>query len=521
MPVFIKLTFPAGRYHTTPWGRHVNEGVAEWPPSPWRLLRALIAVWKRTCPEFTAGQIRRILEPLAQPPRFSLPAFRVAHTRHYMPWEKRGPSDRTLIFDTFVSVNRRDPLIIGWPEADLPLDDRKILATLLSKLSWFGRAEAWVDAELLDESVDLPIGESLADDANPVRVLCPDPLSAFDDKYYPPAPDAKKVRKGLKPNDLLFDCPRWHLCLDTETIHDEGWSNVPGAKWLNYVRPAESVGHTKPANRRLERKFSVARFLLDGPVLPLVTDTVGVAEAFRRAVMCRFGRLCRDNPQWAESFRRIGVLNEFSSPLLSGKELDGTIRKNHCHAYYLPGPAENDPRHITYITVTASEGFGAAEMAALSSLRELKLSESMPLRVQLIGLGNPEDFDLRLFKTSTVWETLTPFVVHRHFKRRGRKRDELDANTGDWRFAFIQLAVRELVARRFSESPSVIEQFAGIPGSPRAIDFRRFRHHRAAEARGRPFSFLRLTFAQPITGPLLAGYGCHFGLGQFVAAETL
>jgi len=32
MPVTIKLNFPAGRYHATPWGRHVNEGVAEWPP---------------------------------------------------------------------------------------------------------------------------------------------------------------------------------------------------------------------------------------------------------------------------------------------------------------------------------------------------------------------------------------------------------------------------------------------------------------------------------------------------------
>ena len=40
MPITIKLTFPGGRYHATPWGRHVNEGVPEWPPSPWRLLRA-------------------------------------------------------------------------------------------------------------------------------------------------------------------------------------------------------------------------------------------------------------------------------------------------------------------------------------------------------------------------------------------------------------------------------------------------------------------------------------------------
>jgi len=42
MPL-IELRFPAGRYHATPWGSHVNEGAVEWPPSPWRLLRALIA----------------------------------------------------------------------------------------------------------------------------------------------------------------------------------------------------------------------------------------------------------------------------------------------------------------------------------------------------------------------------------------------------------------------------------------------------------------------------------------------
>ena len=30
----IELTFPAGRYHATPWGRHVNEGAVEWPLLP-------------------------------------------------------------------------------------------------------------------------------------------------------------------------------------------------------------------------------------------------------------------------------------------------------------------------------------------------------------------------------------------------------------------------------------------------------------------------------------------------------
>ena len=30
----VALRFLAGRFHATPWGHHVNEGVPEWPPSP-------------------------------------------------------------------------------------------------------------------------------------------------------------------------------------------------------------------------------------------------------------------------------------------------------------------------------------------------------------------------------------------------------------------------------------------------------------------------------------------------------
>jgi len=38
VPTMLVLTFPWGRYHANPWGRHVNEGAVELPPSPWRPL---------------------------------------------------------------------------------------------------------------------------------------------------------------------------------------------------------------------------------------------------------------------------------------------------------------------------------------------------------------------------------------------------------------------------------------------------------------------------------------------------
>src|SRR5271169_2434215 len=107
----LELHFPAGRYHATPWGRHVNEGAVEWPPSPWRFLRALVAVWKRTLPELPQPEVEPILRVLAAPPDFVLPPASTGHTRHFMPWFKKGPDDRTLVFDTFVAVSRSAPLV--------------------------------------------------------------------------------------------------------------------------------------------------------------------------------------------------------------------------------------------------------------------------------------------------------------------------------------------------------------------------------------------------------------------------
>src|SRR6266545_2914895 len=44
MPVTISIRFLAGRAHLHAWDTHHSEGQVEWPPSPWRLLRAFVAV---------------------------------------------------------------------------------------------------------------------------------------------------------------------------------------------------------------------------------------------------------------------------------------------------------------------------------------------------------------------------------------------------------------------------------------------------------------------------------------------
>ncbi|HEX5271985.1 MAG TPA: type I-U CRISPR-associated protein Csb2 [Gemmataceae bacterium] len=514
MPITLQFTFPAGRYHATPWGRHVNEGVAEWPPSPWRLLRALVATWRRKCPELSEPDVRRLLQHLLPPPSFFLPPARVAHTRHYVPWEKKGPADRTLVFDTFVVIGRRDPLIVHWPDANPSEDDRATLAVLARNLTSLGRAEGWVQAELIDRTdPDCNCVPSAAADTHQelVSVFCPDPATALGDEDYPPRPDTRKLSKGLKPGDCLFDCPRWHLCLDTQTLHERRWARVPGARWVSYARPADVFTSSAPRPPREARppRPTAARFLIDGPLLPPVEQTLPLAELVRHRLLCLFAEVSRGR----------------KSPALSGKDDHGQPRKEHRHAFYLP-TNENPVRdgRIDHVTVIAAEGFGRDEVRALERLREVQLGDGKPLRLLLIGLGSEEDVSSPLCAVSDIWESATPFVASRYPKLNGTKRDRPEQYASQRRFA--EHVLREELERlrsRRDDVPPVFEitpmdELAGLRPL-RPLDFRLFRGKGDDDGGRRSSGFFRVRFASPLRGPLCVGHSCHFGLGLFLPAR--
>jgi CRISPR-associated protein Csb2 len=46
MKLFLRQAFPLGRFHATPWRvNSFDDPHGEWPPSPWRLVRAVTARW--------------------------------------------------------------------------------------------------------------------------------------------------------------------------------------------------------------------------------------------------------------------------------------------------------------------------------------------------------------------------------------------------------------------------------------------------------------------------------------------
>ena len=285
-------------------------------------------------------------------------------------------------------------------------------------------------------------------------------------------------------------------------------------KRVNYTRPHESnsvSAETKPADRP---NPTIVRFLLDGPVLPLVSDTLAVVEAFRTALMGQFQRSCH---RQKFGHARRPYQERFWSEVLSGKDADGQSLQQHRHAFYLPTAEGSDPRRITHVTVAAAGGFGPSEVAACNALRRLKSEDESPeLRVQLVGLGNPQDFRARLLDEASVWVSATPFVVTRYPKTRGTKRDRPEdyASPG----AFVRHVLRQELQRRSDLPPvaSIVEEESlGVPGL-RALQFRRSRKKQGDDGGRRPTGVFRLTFTAPVRGPLCLGHSCHFGLGLFV-----
>lgn len=528
----IALYFPAGRFHATPWGRHVNEGIPEWPPSPWRLLRSIVATWKTKATEFSEDQVRGVLAEMLAPPSFVLPEATTGHSRHYMRWYKKGPEDQTLVFDSFVCLDRSDPVIALWPHGELSAEQRRVLSTLVDRLGYLGRAESWCEAELLAEddaerryaAVNCrPLeGTSPSDNEDIVRVLVGDADDAFGSEHVL----SKGGGRGRRP----AYAPEWHLCIETSQLSAEKWSDPPGSRWVQYTRRADCFhphSRRQPRRRREARSAQIVRFAFDSPVLPLVTETLPIADYVRYKLMGIHGRITERN----------GVKGR--SDVLSGKDAEGRPLVGHQHAFYLPTDEDGDGR-LDHLTIIAKAGFDRDELRALDRLRSLPRGNDMPeLRLLMLGWGSLEEFRAFPVRDAERWVSATPFVVRRHLKKNGQKRDPVELQRD--LHAFIEAVLREelqgfmdrerdrlgdaqIVAIEplydrgttvFRIDPTRWSHHARGPAR-RPIEFKRNRRAFDDDAGRRPTGAYRIRFNRPIRGPICLGNHCHFGLGLFL-----
>jgi CRISPR-associated protein Csb2 len=183
-----------------------------------------------------------------------------------------------------------------------------------------------------------------------------------------------------------------------------------------------------------------------------------------------------------------------------------------------------DSSHAGCVTFRAKNpGTPADNLNWRAGLRERPEEAPLLLLVGLGGLGGlgrERDVAAPLLTPSAEWESATPFVVTRYPKRRGTKRDRPEDHATPR--AFARRVLRQELERRADLPPIVsIDDSDWIgPHRLRAIQFKRFRSKPGDDGGRRPAGGFRITFAEPIRGPLCLGHSCHFGLGLFVPAPS-
>ncbi len=468
------MKFPAGRYHATPWGRNVNEGVPEWPPSPYRLARALVDIWKRRRPEWSDDRILPILRALSPPPLFHLPPALTSHTRSYLSSNEKDINKKQLIFDAFIAVAKDQNVLMGFDQdlVGANLDD---LNLLLSEMNYLGRSESWVKANVAGEVdmiewICLPSSSAPSgSDSELVRVAC---LASPDN--YDQLPN--------KPKKNWIEA----LGMSTRDCLKEGWSDPPALMWVDYQRPVEYVRFLGRKPSLSQKRFRFAKYALHSKVLPRIQETVPFAERVRGHLMGIHKRIQEDDPAMV-------------SPLFSGKDPNGRPLRDHPHAFYLPLDEDGDGR-LDHLMVWASTPFNQSELMALDRLRSVWQPDGCPdVNFVLVSLS-ADNFG----EKSSSWVSATPFMTSRHY-RKGR------GPYDNW------LAEEVIKECRFHGMPVPTE----IKWVPKAVRGSRSIHWFEFARRKKDSLHLRtygcsLKFGQPVNGPFSIGAGCHFGMGLFV-----
>lgn len=511
MSLIIEHCFPLGRFHATRWKQNPYEDpYGEWPPSPWRLLRALAARWFQYVRE--AGdnneQIRdSVLTKLAASlPKFVLPpfSFKGFPIVQYQPTEVTwtdGSSSKpaykkpktTKAEDHYRALPCDEPLFWVWDDLDLTLSETTLLDNMLKRMLFFGRAESFSRLRRVSK---LPIGimtncniSERGTEAMP-PVLAPIPGNKLDIKTLLAFTDDKKQLKGRP----MPSGTAWFYALLPE-------------------RPSISMNTASQFN--YPRGLNCIQFAVSGRVYPPLSRWIKITERFRGAVIrCLASNI---SPESGGRYDRLSLEDKNTITLITGKDGQGKPLHGHRHAFFIICPdADGLPSRLI---VWRTESFIGHEIDSMLRASERPLTwdnHSTNWKLGLIPLPFETPVPAGLLSESKTWVSATPFVppANRHrFRKNGRMR------SGE----SIECIALSLLKKQFNCEPTTITALNDAQSQSwlnlHITRERRFIKENNQTPFIRPGFKLRLEFSSPVQGPIIIGDSSHFGLGLFVPGD--
>lgn len=466
----VRATLLASRYHP-----------GDWPPSPARLLRALLAGgmtgnhrtdWERSKSALlwleSQPPPQIIAAPALQEPRFRLAVPNNDLDVAARKWLERKPFDAAKLKTLKTISPTRIPgpgphLHYLWNlRTDAPVPEVTNLTHALHTLGW-GIDMAFADAAILSESQarSIPGDRYLPADVGelweiPVPGFLEDQLATF----------ARQSRR-VSPRTLV------------PNVHPSVYALQPYRRDGMTLRPwaVFRLDHPGKDGQFLAYPWhdaaKIAARMRHAAAVALQGEEDWTAERIARYVQGHDG----ENPAMRLSFLPL--------PSIGAAHTDGMIRR-----------------------VAVVEPLGVATGALPPLQQKLEGEELTPLHPSetICRLQRPRRDDpvLRLYRSpSPLWRSVTPVILHGYNSNRGRI--SLSKTEKLLLYAFEQAGFPARLIRRLTFQPAPL-----WPGVGSVFDLFVPQH-----LAGYPRYHVSVEFTESVGGPILAGLGRHYGLGLF------
>jgi CRISPR-associated protein Csb2 len=471
--IYLKVQFHTNQYQACAWGNHHSEGVIDWPPAPWRILRAIVAGSYNIALLAKHQQIlKALLHKLASSlPNYTLPPTTYIQHRSPRPQVdlktvKIGPG-KTLYSAGLLMSSNQNILYIHWP-VTLSETEELVFSLCLSGLTYFGRKESVATFTLVQEA---PVPNAVLDPQGTRIVTTVDPTL-----------DAEALWEVLN--------------LSAHENYGVNRSAVfPGVRQVTY-----QIDTPKPYRQQesWQKKHMVTLTVSVTPRLPI---NLGLKLTHRL---------------------HQALISRCPAMVFTGQDL-GEPSKNHNHTIF---QWISDPtgRYIERVKLYSYIGYEPEALAVISSCSYLPgVARGYNVSLSFGDIGGEGE-------KSSEWISSTPFFLSRFpTVRRGKPRMLSEHYQKDGPEHQVLQYLQYLPWLNLVGNPTYRDNEDGLAlylNDEIAVVvscqiFPKFweweAECRQGKKAGRVGYQVKLKFAVPITGPIVLGYASHYGLGSMTS----
>jgi CRISPR-associated protein Csb2 len=484
--MIIAIELLLNQYQANDWHHAHCEGLIDWPPAPWRILRAIVAGSHNVdLPSKHRETLKGLLHKMAQvEPEYYLP--QAAYIQHRSPRPQMKPGKPPVkepgktLYAAGLLLDEQDSTIYVQYPLELSETEDLVLRLIFNGLTYLGRREAAAKWKLADQ---MPESNAI------------------------PKPEGTKI--VAVPDSNLDAEQLWEvLNLSAADVFAKNKQAVfPGVKQTAYQIKVSKPESPKTDDQQSDPVYSVKLEVIADHGVPL-----NYAHQLCYNLHCSLVKHCSDYN-----------LADEDQVVLTGQYKKGEPCQEHSHTFIQPIP-DSQNRYIERLQLLSTEGYSSDALATISGIQYVRVGQQW-VNLQL------SDFSPNLGEYHQHWTTVTPMFLTR-FPKTLRGKPRYFSGTQFQKDGPEHQALKYL---RFldhlglSGKPTFQATSTGLGmylDGELAVEaqpyetWEKFWKWQLARTNGKKVGRvgyqITLSFANAVQAPIGLGYACHYGLGTLL-----